>query len=100
MSPPLSFKHQNDKRKQEGIRCRSYEEEGGGGRGVGGEERSGVIIYVMQKTIEEIFGRGKVPILVGGTHYFAYSLLWNTTIDKIELVEYPKRRNKREKTDL
>ena len=31
MSPPLSFKHQNDKRKQEGIRCRRTrrrEEEG------------------------------------------------------------------------
>lgn len=37
-----------------------------------------------QGIIEDIAKRGKIPIVVGGTHYYVFSLLWNTLIGEEE----------------
>ncbi|XP_028937279.1 tRNA dimethylallyltransferase isoform X2 [Ornithorhynchus anatinus] len=34
--------------------------------------------------IEDIFGRGKIPIVVGGTNYYIESLLWKVLVDTKE----------------
>ncbi|KAF3231579.1 hypothetical protein TWF192_001022 [Orbilia oligospora] len=58
--------------------------------------RIGQWLSVALNTIDDIRSRGKVPIVVGGTHYYVQSLLFQERLqdfeDKMESGEYPNHR--------
>ena len=39
----------------------------------------------LDKYIEDICSRGKLPIIVGGTHYYIQSLIWDSLLDGTEI---------------
>ena len=39
----------------------------------------------LDKYIDEICSRGKLPIIVGGTHYYIQSLIWDSLLDGTEI---------------
>ncbi|CAI6332664.1 unnamed protein product [Periconia digitata] len=58
---------------------------------IGLEEESWTVSKFVKEavqTIEDIHGRGKLPILVGGTHYYTQSLLFKDAILEKQETEY------------
>lgn len=45
---------------------------------------------LLNRHINDICSRGKLPIIVGGTHYYIQSLIWDSLLDSVE-VPVPKK---------